>query len=64
MGILYEKAMAAKRQYLIDELRKKSVTVSQNGKALRDCDYEELKYELVLASFREIDVTKDANKWF
>lgn len=64
MGILYEMAMAAKREYLIEELTKKGVTVSQNGTDIRLCEYEELKRELVLASFREIDVEKPDNGWF
>lgn len=54
----------AKRGFVIDELAKLGVTTTQGGTSITDCSYEELKYELVLASFREIDIQKDSNKWF
>ncbi|MBT2710071.1 hypothetical protein J7I91_19225 [Pseudomonas sp. ISL-84] len=37
---------------------------AQSGKRIHDCDYEELKYELVLASFREINTEATQNNWF
>lgn len=54
----------AKRQFLLSELNKLGVTHSENGVSIEKLSYDELKYELVLASFREIDVMTDANRWF
>ena len=55
-------ALGAK--YIHVRLLASGVTISQTGKNIRDCDYDELKYELVLASFREIDQDNDSGKWF
>lgn len=54
----------AKINFVLEELKKLGVTTSQSGTSITDCNYEELKYELVLASFREIDAEVDANRWF
>jgi hypothetical protein len=67
MGLLYKSVMAQqemKRNFVLDKLKAKGITHSQNGKSVNELDYEELKYELVLSAFREIDVEKDENKWF
>jgi hypothetical protein len=56
--------MEVKRQHIIQELLDKGISKSKTGKSIYDMDYEELKYELVLAAFRDIDSEKDANKWF
>lgn len=64
MGILFETVMANKRKFLIEELRKMNVITSQNGTSLEDLDYEDLKQELVLASFRKIDAESSEGKWF
>jgi hypothetical protein len=53
-----------KRKFLIDELTNLNIYKTQTGKSIFDADYEELKYELTLAAFHEIDVEADANKWF
>ena len=53
MGILYDKVMEQqKREYLIQELQKMNVTKSTDGRDIKDLNYEDLKYELVMASFR------------
>jgi hypothetical protein len=64
VGVLYETVIKHKRQYIIDELRKLNVTESSAGESLESLDYERLKEELVLASFRKIDVETDSNRWF
>ncbi|MGN7176233.1 hypothetical protein BK139_03390 [Paenibacillus sp. FSL R5-0490] len=64
MGILYESVMQQKRNILIKRLSELNISKAQSGKSINDCDYEELKYELVLASFREIDAEAAPNKWF
>ncbi|MFP7447143.1 hypothetical protein SFC50_25950 [Bacillus infantis] len=64
MGILFDVVMQQKRNFLIERLTEKQITKSQLGKDIHDCDYEELKYELVLASFRDINIESDANKYF
>ena len=64
MGILYQVAMEAKRRYIIQELLEKGFTQNKQGKSVHDMDYEELKYELVLQAFKDIDAENDQNKWF
>lgn len=64
MGILFDKTMEAKRKFLIEELKTLNVTTSQIGTSLEQLSYEELKYELVLACFRKIDMESDSQKWF
>ncbi|MGD6871207.1 hypothetical protein ACQCU1_03300 [Sutcliffiella horikoshii] len=53
-----------KRTFVLDQLLLKGITVSQDGKNIHDLSYDELKYELVLSAFREIEAKKDENKWF
>ncbi|MFB7301699.1 hypothetical protein [Heyndrickxia sporothermodurans] len=53
-----------KRNFVLERLLEAGVTKSQLGQDIHELDYEELKYELVLQSFREIDVQSDKNKWF
>ncbi|MEH7521980.1 hypothetical protein V7149_01655 [Bacillus sp. JJ1503] len=53
-----------KHNFVLERLQKLGITVSQQGIPLNQLDYEELKYELVLASFRQVDAEKDQNKWF
>ncbi|MBU8732352.1 MULTISPECIES: hypothetical protein [Cytobacillus] len=64
MGILYESVMQQKRNILIKRLSELNISKAQSGKRIHDCDYEELKYELVLASFREINTEGTQNNWF
>jgi len=53
-----------KQKTILDRLVELGVTESQDGISIYKLDYEELKYELVLAEFRQIDVDTDSNKWF
>lgn len=53
-----------KRNFVLERLLEKGVTKSQQGVPVHELDYVELKYELVLLSFREIDVEKGENNWF
>lgn len=64
MGLLYDTVMQAKRKYLIEELAKLNVTKSKDGKNLSELSYDDLKHELVLACFRQIDTQKEESKWF
>lgn len=67
MGILYNSVKLQKnmkREFVLERLIALGVTKSQTGKSIHDCDYDELKYELVLASFRVIDQDHDSGKWF
>ncbi|MBU8773212.1 hypothetical protein [Cytobacillus oceanisediminis] len=64
MGILYESVIQQKRNILIKRLAELNISKAQSGKSIHDCDYEELKYELVLASFREIDTEAAENNWY
>jgi hypothetical protein len=53
-----------KRKFLIDELTNLNIYKTQTGKSIFEADYEELKYELVLSAFHEIDVECESNRWF
>ncbi|MDQ0268908.1 hypothetical protein [Cytobacillus purgationiresistens] len=53
-----------KYNFVLEKLEKLGVKESQQGVPLHKLSYEELKYELTLASFREIDVINDENRWF
>jgi hypothetical protein len=53
-----------KRKIELEELIKLGVYTTQDGKSVYDCDYDDLKYELALASFREIDRQNESGKWF
>jgi hypothetical protein len=53
-----------KRKFVLEQLLSKGVTRSQQGTNIYECSYEELKYELVLQAFRDVDLTKDENRWF
>lgn len=57
-------SVEAKKQFVLEELQKLGVNTAQSGISIADCNYDELKYELVLASFREIDVETADGKWF
>jgi len=64
MGVLYDKVMEQKRQFLIQELQKMNVTKSAQGKDINNLSYDDLKYELVIASFRQIDINHPDHKFF
>jgi hypothetical protein len=53
-----------KRQFLIERLTERNILKTQLGRSIHEADYEELKYELVLSAFHEIDVECDASRWF
>jgi hypothetical protein len=67
MGVLYNSVklqQKMKREFVLDHLKKMGVTHSEEGKSIDELSYRDLKYELVLAVFRKIDVEKEENKWF
>lgn len=70
MGILHEAVkqvdvmQSMKQEMVLDKLLDLGITESQEGISVYKLDYEELKYELVLAAFRQTDVETDANGWF
>lgn len=53
-----------KRKFVIERLLEQGITKSQDGVNIHDLDYDTLKYELVLAAYREIDIQAAANRWF
>lgn len=57
-------SLELKRKYVLEELLNKGVTTSQLGVPIENLDYEELKYELVLSTFRDIDIKSDSQRWF
>ena len=64
MGFLYDSVMEQKRKYLIQELQRMNVTQSSEGKDLNDLSYDDLKYEVVIASFRQIEIDNPEHKFF
>jgi hypothetical protein len=52
-----------KRKIVLEALLELGIQTVE-GKSVYELDYDELKYELVLASFRKIDIIRDSNKWF
>jgi len=53
-----------KKNFVLERLLAAGVTESQQGVDIRNLDYEDLKYEWVLQSFREIDTECGENAWF
>ncbi|MCM3122757.1 MULTISPECIES: hypothetical protein [unclassified Mesobacillus] len=53
-----------KENFVLEKLSELGVTKTQQGVPVHELSYEDMKYELVLASFREIDIQKDENRWF
>jgi hypothetical protein len=53
-----------KRKFLINELINLNIYKTQTGKSIFEADYEELKYELILSAFQEIDVECESSRWF
>lgn len=53
-----------KKKIVLDELLEKGWTHTQDGRAVHDLSYDELKSELVLLAFREIDTECAENIWF
>ena len=56
--------MDMKRNFVLDRLKEQKVTHSQQGRPIEELEYDELKYELVLAGFRQVDVSTNASQWF
>jgi hypothetical protein len=70
MGVLYDSIKKVqlhqelKHKFVLERLRKLGVTHSQQGKSIHDLDYEEAKYELVLAEMRQVDVENENQRGF
>ena len=52
------------RKFVLEELLAKGWTHTQEGVPVHDLSYDELKSELVLMDFREIDTECEANAYF
>lgn len=52
-----------KRKIVLEALLELGVYTVE-GKSVYDLSYDDLKHELVLSSFRQIDINRDSNKWF
>ncbi|MCM3324265.1 hypothetical protein [Cytobacillus kochii] len=52
------------RKGYIEELHAMNITTSREGVPLEQLDYEALRYEKTIASFREIDSETSSNAWF
>ncbi|MFF2290800.1 hypothetical protein [Peribacillus butanolivorans] len=67
MGQLYDAAQSQnqmKRNFVLGKLIALEVTHSHHGQSIELLDYDDLKYELVLSAYKEINATNGANKWW
>jgi hypothetical protein len=70
VGILYNSVKKAdviqgmKRNMILEDLEKMGITETQEGVSIYQLSYDDLKYELVMASYRRIDIDNDSNGWF
>lgn len=53
-----------KKQLVIDRLVSLGVLQNQYGEPLGSLDYDELKYLLVLAEMKQVDIHHPEHKWF
>jgi 3-deoxy-D-manno-octulosonate 8-phosphate phosphatase KdsC-like HAD superfamily phosphatase len=53
-----------KQQFVLDRLLELGVTHSQQGQPIQELAYEDLKYELVLAEIKAVDIDNENNRWF
>jgi hypothetical protein len=52
-----------KRKIVLEALLELGIQ-TVDGKSVYNLSYDDLKYELVLASYRQIDRQKEEGKWF
>ncbi len=52
-----------KRNFIIEKLLEQGVK-EVDGISLQDVAYDDLKYALVIASYRDIDTASDVNRWY
>lgn len=67
MGILFTSVKLQQKMQqnmVLERLIELGVEKSQTGKDIRDCDYGEMKYELVIAEMRQVDIDHPDHKWF
>jgi hypothetical protein len=64
LGILYRACKQVMRQNFIQDLLARGITENKHGVSVHDLNYEELRHEITIASFRERDIENDKNKWF
>lgn len=53
-----------KRNFVLDELLEMGVIQTQEGVSVHELSYEDMKYQLVMASFRRIDAENSENAWY
>lgn len=56
--------LEAKRKFFIDQLLEKGWTHTRDGIRVHDLPYDELRAEVTLMSFREIDTESAESAWF
>lgn len=52
-----------KKQFVLERLLAAGVTHSQSGVSVYELDYEDLKFELVIQEFRNIDSECGSQAW-
>lgn len=67
MGVLYKAVniqKTMKHQFILERLQELGVTHSQQNQPIYELSYDDLKYELVLAEMRKVDIEHPDHKWF
>jgi hypothetical protein len=64
LGILYRTCKAIMRQNYIQDLLEMGFTKNKQGVSVYSMEFEELRHELALATFRKKEIENDQNKWF
>jgi hypothetical protein len=52
------------RQNFIQDLLAKGFTENKNGVSVYDLTYDELRHEVAMLEFKDINTDNDQNKWF
>lgn len=64
MGVLYRACKEVMRQNFIQDLLAKGFTENKNGVSVYDLTYDELRHEVAMLEFKDINTDNDQNKWF
>lgn len=67
MGILYTSVQLQKkmqRNMILERLQILGIANTQEGISIHDLDYDELKYELIIAEIRQVDIEHPEHRWF
>jgi hypothetical protein len=64
LGVQYWACKEVMRQNFIQDLLAKGVTENKKGVNVYDLTYDELRHEVAMLEFKDINTDNDQNKWF